>query len=117
MGMIINNALGATATANPSTMWPLALIVVIFIFFLYFSVWRPQNQRVKQQKHLMTSLKVGDEVTTLGGLVGKVAKLKDNFVILSVTSSVDIVIQKLSIATILPKGSLKNIREEENHRP
>ncbi len=56
----------------------LSLVPLILIFVLfYFLLIRPQQKRAKKHKQLVASLKVGDEVVTSGGLVGKITILQD----------------------------------------
>ena len=54
----------------------LVAMVGVFYFFLY----RPQKKQEKQQKAMMDALNVGDEITTIGGIVGRVVSIKDDVV-------------------------------------
>lgn len=58
------------------TILPLVLIIVL----LYFMMIRPQRKREKETKAMINAMKVGDKVVTIGGICGKVAKIKDEFV-------------------------------------
>jgi len=60
------------------------IIMVIFIAFFYFLVIRPQKKREKEIKEMRDSLKVGDEVITIGGIYGRVVKIKDEVVTIEV---------------------------------
>lgn len=55
---------------------PFAVIILVF----YFMIIRPQKKREKQLKAMLDAMKVGDKVVTIGGICGKVSKIKDNFV-------------------------------------
>lgn len=55
---------------------PLIILIVLF----YFLWIRPQRKRDKETKAMLDALKVGDKVVTVGGICGKVAKIKDNYV-------------------------------------
>ncbi len=57
----------------------IALIVVMFIA-LYFFMIRPQKKQEKQQNEMRNSLQVGDEITTIGGIIGKVVSIKEETV-------------------------------------
>jgi preprotein translocase subunit YajC len=85
------------------------IMFAIFFVFIYFFMWRPQSKRAKEQQNLMSSIAKGDEVMTAGGLLGKVVKVSGQYVTLSVAENVDIVMQKSSVVSVLPKGTLKNI--------
>ncbi len=58
------------------------LMLVVMGAALYFLMFRPQKKREQQQKDMRNSITVGDEVTTIGGVVGRVVSIKeDTFVI------------------------------------
>ena len=58
------------------TILMLVAMVAVFYFFLY----RPQKKQEKQAKEMMAALTVGDEITTIGGIVGRVVSIKDDVV-------------------------------------
>ncbi len=53
---------------------------ILIIVLLYFMMIRPQRKREKETKAMINAMKVGDKVVTIGGICGKVAKIKDEFV-------------------------------------
>ncbi len=57
----------------------LPFIVIIAIF--YFILIRPQRKREKETQNMLSSIKVGDKITTIGGMVGTIVKIKDEKVI------------------------------------
>lgn len=111
LDFFITNAEAAPAAAPPPSAgsFQLVIMLLILIFFVYFTVWRPQNKRMKEHKELLNSLTKGDEIVTNGGIVGKLAKITDNYAVLAISDGVEITIQKSAIATVLPKGTLKSI--------
>jgi preprotein translocase subunit YajC len=58
------------------------LMLVFIIALMYFMLIRPQKKREKETKAMLDALKVGDKIVTIGGICGKVAKIKDDFVII-----------------------------------
>ena len=70
---------------------------------------RPQQKRVKEHAAMIAALKKGDEVVTNGGIGGTLTKINDAFLTLQVADNVEINIQKQAVATLLPKGTLKNL--------
>ena len=58
---------------------PLVLIFVIF----YFVLIRPQRKKDKEVKNMLANLKVGDRITTIGGLYGAIAAIKDDVITIS----------------------------------
>ena len=87
------------------TFLPLVLIFVLF----YFLLIRPQQKRARQHREMLAALKVGDEVITAGGVIGKVVNISDSFVSLEVGEKVEIRFQKQAMQTVLPRGTIKSI--------
>lgn len=58
------------------------LMFVLIIAMFYFMIIRPQKKREKETKAMLNAMKVGDKVVTIGGICGKVVKIKDNYVYL-----------------------------------
>ncbi len=85
------------------------VMIGVLILFMYFGVWRPQSRRAKEHRNLINSLAKGDEVMTAGGILGRVVKVNDNYVTLSLNDTVEVMMQKSSIVNVLPKGTLKTI--------
>jgi len=82
-----------------------------FVLIFYFLLWRPQSKRAKEHKNLIASLEKGSEVVTSGGIVGRITKVTDEFVVLKVADSVEMPVQKHAVAAALPKGTIKSINE------
>ncbi len=61
---------------------PMILMLVAMVAVFYFLLIRPENKRKKESEKMRNELKVGDEITTIGGIVGTVVNIKeDKFVI------------------------------------
>lgn len=60
------------------TLYPFIMMLVVFAFFYFFAV-RPQKKREKQINEMREALRVGDRVTTIGGIRGKVVKLGEEY--------------------------------------
>ena len=99
----------AAASAGPAGSGFEWVFLVGFLVIFYLMIWRPQAKRAKEHKSLLGTLQKGDEVVTSGGIAGKVAKVSDDFVVLEVSDTVELKIQKVAIAATLPKGTLKAI--------
>jgi preprotein translocase subunit YajC len=108
----ITNAYAAGTAAAPTTagsllsFLPMLLVFVVLIFFMM----RPQMKRAKEHRALISALAVNDEVITAGGMLGTVAKLFDNFVVLKISNDVEITLQRNSISQVLPKGTIDSIK-------
>ena len=99
----------APAGAPPGGEYLQFLMLAGFVVIFYLLIWRPQAKRAKEHKNLIGGLQKGDEVVTSGGIAGKVVKVADDFVVLEVSDTVELKIQKMAIAAALPKGTLKAI--------
>jgi len=100
-------AAGAAAEGSALSFWGM-MIFMVLIF--YFMIIRPQNKRNKELKTLLESLSKGDEVALSGGMLGKITKVTDDYVVVEVAQNVEISFQKGAVTATLPKGTLKNIR-------
>ncbi len=109
----ISDAFAATAPANGTGAGLASFLPMMLIFIIgaYFLMIRPQNKRMKAHRKLLEELTKGDEVVTIGGIVGKVAKISDDFVTVTASPTVDLTLQKGAISNVLPKGTLKNIAD------
>ena len=104
----IEIANAATETQEPSA---LGFLLPIFILVLmYFILIRPQSKKLKEHKQMLTELKVGDEISTAGGLLGKIIKVGESYIQVKISDNVDIKLQKSSVNKILPKNSLESIK-------
>ena len=98
-------AAGAAPGGNPLLqMLPLVLIFVVF----YFLLIRPQAKRAKEHKAMVAALGVGDEVVTSGGILGKITETGEQFVTVEIANGVQVKVQRHTIGTVLPKGTLKS---------
>jgi preprotein translocase subunit YajC len=80
------------------------------IFLGGFLLWRPQSKRQKEHKELIGGLSVGDEVVTAGGMLGKVTKVTDDFIVIEVAKGVELPVQKIAVTAALPKGTIKEVK-------
>jgi preprotein translocase subunit YajC len=85
------------------------LMFAVFFLFIYFAIWRPQNKRAKEQQNLLHSLAKGDEVVTAGGLLGRINKINDQYLTLTIANNVDVIMQKSAVVSVMPKGTLKTM--------
>ncbi|MDD4893418.1 MAG: preprotein translocase subunit YajC, partial [Candidatus Rickettsiella isopodorum] len=61
----------------------------------------------KEHRQLMANLTIGDEVTTTGGIVGKITRLNNDLISLKIAENVEINLQKAAVSSVLPKGTIK----------
>jgi preprotein translocase subunit YajC len=107
--MLISEAFAQTLPSGPGGMDILSMLPLILMFvLLYFLLLRPQMRRAKEQKQMIASLQKGDEVVTSGGTLGRVTKISDNYVNVEIAPNVEITVQRPSVQTLLPKGTIKS---------
>ena len=104
---MISNAYAAPAAGGQDQILGLLPFVVIFVLF-YFMLIRPQMKRAKEQKKMIEALQKGDEVITTGGVLGKITKVSDQYMSLEIADNVVIQVQKATVQTLLPKGTMKS---------
>jgi preprotein translocase subunit YajC len=85
---------------------PWVLIFGVFWFFLI----RPQRKQQKEHEDMLNNLEVGDKIVTIGGIKGKIIKLKDDNIRLRISSNVDIDVVQKAIARL-------DTSEEEAEEP
>ena len=86
------------------------IMLVGFVLIFYFLLWRPQSKRQKEHKNLMAGLDKNDEVVTAGGILGKVIKVGEEFVVIEIADGVQFPVQKVAITAVLPKGTIKEVK-------
>ena len=72
------NFLTTTTESYISLFFTLALMLVL----LYFMIYRPQKKQEKKDTAMRAALEIGDQVTTIGGIVGRVVAIKDDTFVL-----------------------------------
>jgi preprotein translocase subunit YajC len=96
----------AAAPAGTDTLFSLLPLVLMFVV-LYFIMIRPQMKKQKEHKAMIEAIAKGDEVVIAGGLLGKVAKLGDNYLHVEVANGVELQVQRGAVVQVLPKGTFK----------
>ena len=81
-------------------------LIVIFVVF-YFILIRPQTKKQKEHQEMINALEVGNEVVTAGGILEKIQEMNENYVNLEISENVTIKIQRQTISSLLPKGTIR----------
>ncbi len=102
------HAQGAAPAAQGGEMFQIFFLVGLFVLF-YFIAIRPQRKRQKEHTEMVSALNKGDEVVTTSGILGKITRIEDNFVVIQVANNVELKFQRSFINAVLPKGTLKSI--------
>ena len=84
------------------------LLVVAMIAIFYFFMYRPQKKQEKEAKEMKDNLAVGDEITTIGGIIGEIVSIKDETCVIETTKDkCKIRILKSAISKVDVKASEK----------
>jgi len=71
------------AAAGPGSPLTSTLIMIaVFGALMYFMLYRPQKRQQRAVEDMRKSLKVGDEISTAGGILGKIIQIKDDFIVI-----------------------------------
>lgn len=87
-------------TEQLTAFWPIILMVVIF----YFLLWRPQKKQQKRRQEMLDSLKPGAKIVTVGGVMGTIVSLHDDYLVIRVADKVEIRVTRAAVAQVLSKG-------------
>lgn len=94
--MFIEAAPQAGGAGGISTILMFVILIAVFYFFMI----RPENKRKKEAQAMRDALKVGDEITTIGGVMGEVVSIKeDSFVIETSADRVRVEFAKFALST------------------
>ena len=62
--------------------WSGLIMIVVMFAIIYFLMIRPENKRKKQAEEMRNSLKKGDQITTIGGIVGRIVMVNDDTIVI-----------------------------------
>lgn len=102
-----------------SIVWMIAVWVIIIAFF-YFVFMRPQKKKQKQEEELRNNLEIGDDVTTIGGIVGRVISLReddDTFILETSSDKTRMRFKKWAISSVdTPDKQPKDTKAEKKEK-
>lgn len=112
MSFFISDAMAQAPAAGAPQGDPLMslLLPIGLVALFYFMLIRPQSKRHKEHREMVAGIQKGEEVVTTGGILGKITKVDDNFITLEITPDVSINVQRNSIQSIMPKGTIKELK-------
>ena len=87
--------------ANDGSMMTLVITMVLTLGLMYFMIYRPQKKQQKKDTEMRNALDIGDEVTTIGGIVGRVVAIKyDTFELETGSDRMKIRFRRSAIASV-----------------
>lgn len=76
--------------------WPFLLMALVF----YFTLYRPQKKDQQKRENMLSTLKVGNEIVTIGGIYGDIVKLGEHKVLIKIADNVEIEVARTAISYI-----------------
>ncbi len=107
--MLISNAFAQSAPAGDAGGLMSFIPLILMFVVLYFIMIRPQMKRQKEMKAMLEALAAGDEVITVGGILGKVTAVKDQYITVEIVAGTEVQMQKNAVTSVLPKGTIKSV--------
>ena len=95
---MLSSVLATAAPAQPNSFLSVLPMIAIFAIF-YFLIIRPQSKRAKEHRTMVNA----------GGLVGRIKKIDGDYALIALNNNTDIKIQRASVMSVLPKGTIDNI--------
>lgn len=85
--------------------WIGSIFYLLFFFaIIYFLMIRPQQKQQKKRQEMLSNLKLNDNVVTIGGIHGRIVKLKDDSILLRIADKVEVEFDKGAVARVKGKG-------------
>lgn len=104
----LDTAAAGDNTTNTANAWLTPVLLVIMLVVFYFLIIRPQKKQEKQVAEMRDSLSVGDEIVTIGGIIGTVLIIKDDKIMIETGNDKT----KLTILRSSVKSVLSDDKEE-----
>lgn len=92
-----------TAPPRDQGMWQTIILIGIALAFFYFILWRPEQKRRRELEEKRSNLKKGDKVTAMG-IIGKVVKVGEHSIILSMYDGSKIEFLKAAVTDVVSEG-------------
>jgi len=109
MSFFISDAMAQGTGGGQGGTLELILPLLLMFGIFYFLLIRPQQKKAKEHKNMVEALSKGDEIITNGGLLAKITDIDENFLTCKISANVEVKIQRHAVATVMPKGTIKNL--------
>src|SRR4051812_26924686 len=111
MSFFIASAMAQAQTAPSPQSNPMITLLMFggMFLFMYLLIIRPQRKRQKEHQNLVAAISKGDEVIMTSGMLGKILKVDENYVVIETGNNVELKFQKVAVHAVLPKGTIKSI--------
>lgn len=108
-----------TTTGETGNLVVMLIVWAIIIVALYFFMIRPQSKKRKEEEAMRSNLEIGDEIVTIGGIVGRVVSINDDTDSMVIETGADrtkVRLKKWALSTVETNKDDKNIKEEKTSK-
>jgi preprotein translocase subunit YajC len=107
---------GADAAVGPAAFITNMIPFALIIFIMYFLIIRPQNKKRKETEKMLSALKKGDKIVTIGGIHGTVQNVKDSTVIVKVDDNTKIEFLRSAVSNILTAAKEEKLEDKSGDK-
>ncbi|MEE1562701.1 MAG: preprotein translocase subunit YajC, partial [Alphaproteobacteria bacterium] len=101
--MFISDAFAQTAGAAEPSIFQMFLPLILIGAVFYFLLIRPQQKKMKEHNAMLDAIRRGDRIVTGGGIVGTVARVNDNELLVDISQDVRVSVMRGTVADVLSK--------------
>ena len=105
---------GGTSGGGPG--WTQFIIFIPIIAIFYFLIIRPQNKKQKETQKMLSALKKGDRIVTIGGVHGTIQSIKDQSIIVKVDENTKIEFSRSAVSSVETAAREDKDKEKEEKR-
>ena len=104
---------GAAAASSSSFL----IMIVIMVVVMYFMIWRPESKRKKQAEAMRNSLKKGDRITTIGGIVGRIVHVAEDTIVIETSDDrVRVELAKWAVSSVGVQSGEEPVEQKEEKK-
>jgi len=107
---------GGGESAGAGSIFTSFLPFVLIIGIFYFLIIRPQNKKRKETEKMLSSLKKGDKIVTIGGIYGTVSTVKETTVIIKVDDNVKLEFLRSAVSSVITASKEEKIEDKSGEK-
>ncbi|MBU4175363.1 MAG: preprotein translocase subunit YajC [Actinobacteria bacterium] len=111
--MLLQNGTEEAAKTSGVGAWGMYALIAIMVAVFYFLLIRPQRKRAKDHESMVSELRKGDEVVTIGGIHGILKRISDDIVVVEVDKGVRMTLSRSAISKSITEHEEEELEEEE----
>jgi preprotein translocase subunit YajC len=107
---------GGAGTGGASGLLGTFLPFILIIGIFYFLIIRPQNKKQKETQKMLTALKKGDKIITIGGVHGVISTVRESSVVVKVDDNTKVEFSRSAIATVVEVSKVEKIEDKTDEK-